>query len=132
MKKKYWQKIFLVSFYSAFLLFSAVQVQAAGLGDAFSKDTLAPVAGKSFNTETSLNQIIATVIQSFLGLLGLIFIVLIIYSGIVWMTAEGDESRVEKAQANLRNAVIGLIIVLSAYAISYFVINALSQTVLTS
>jgi len=46
------------------------------------------------------------------------------------MTAAGEECKVEKAQTIIRNAVIGLIVIVSAYAISYFVINALDKTVL--
>jgi cytochrome bd-type quinol oxidase subunit 2 len=131
MKKQSWQKLFLICFYSAFLLFSSVQVQASGLGDAFGNN-LKDAAGKNFNTETSLDQIIGTVIQSFLSLLGVIFLILIIYAGITWMTAGGDEPKVEKAQKILKNAIIGLIIIVSAYAISYFVINALSENTLVS
>lgn len=131
MNKKIWQKIALICFSLFFILLAAAQIQAAGLGDAFSKDTLAPVAGKALNTETSLNQIIATIIQSVLSLLGVIFLILIIYGGITWMTAEGEEAKVEKAQKIIKNAVIGLIIVIGAYAISYFVLNALSQAALS-
>lgn len=131
MNKKIWQKITLLCFSLFFILFSTSELQASGLGDAFSKNALAPVAGKNFNTETSLNQIIGTLIQTLLSLLGVIFLLLIIYGGITWMTAEGDESKVEKAQKIIRNATIGLIIIISAYAISYFVINALSQRALS-
>lgn len=130
MNKKFFQKIILICFGLIFVIFSAAQVQAGGLNDAFSQDTLNPVAGKSFNTETSLNQIISTIIQSFLGLLGVIFLLLIVYGGVIWMTAQGEEGKVEKAQKIIRNAIIGLIIVVSAYAISFFIINALSQKAL--
>lgn len=70
-------------------------------------------------------KIIATVIQAFLGLLGIIFIVLIILAGYNWMIARGDEEKVTKAKDTLRRAVIGLIIIVGAYAISYFVFSNL-------
>jgi len=105
-------------------------VQASGLGDAFSKSTLSAVAGNNYNQTTDIYAIIGTIIQVLLSLLGVIFISLLVYGGVLWMTSEGDESKVEKAQGIIQNATIGLIIVVSAYAISYFVINALSKPTL--
>jgi hypothetical protein len=67
--------------------------------------------------ETSLSRIAGVAVSTVLGLLGIIFIILIIYAGIMWMTAEGEEAKVEKAQKILKNAIIGLIITVSAYAI---------------
>lgn len=105
-------------------LFSLVPARAAGLGDAFSSSNLAPVAnGYDTSGNTDIYQIIGTVVNSILGLLGVIFIVLIVYAGIQWMTAEGDEAKVEKAQTTMRNAIIGLIIIVAAYAISFFIIT---------
>ncbi len=76
-------------------------------------------------TDVSIGKIVATVIQAVLGLLGLIFLVLIIMAGFKWMTAGGDEKKVEEATASLKSAVIGLVIVLSAYTITYFVLKTL-------
>jgi hypothetical protein len=70
----------------------------------------------------NLGFIIATIINSLLGLVGVIFLVLIIYSGYTWMTAGGDEGKVEKAKETIGRAVIGLVIVLLAYAIANFII----------
>lgn len=48
-----------------------------------------------------------------------------IIGGVMWMTASGNEQHVEKAKSLITNAVIGMIIVFSAYAITYFVTNTL-------
>lgn len=69
---------------------------------------------------------IGIIIAAILSLLGVIFLALIIYAGITWMTSGGDETKVEKAQKIITQSVIGLIIVLAAYAISVFVINILA------
>ncbi len=66
-------------------------------------------------------QIVGTVIGAALSLLGVIFFLLIIYGGLRWMLAQGNEQEVEKAKEVLIAAVIGLIIVLSAYAITTFI-----------
>lgn len=68
---------------------------------------------------------IGVAVYALLSLLGVIFLGLVIYAGILWMTAEGDESKVEKAKSILIQATTGLVIVLAAYAISLFVLSAL-------
>ena len=45
-----------------------------------------------------------------------------LYAGFLWMTSSGDETKVTKAKGLMVNAVIGLAIVLAAYAITYFVL----------
>ncbi|MFA6306518.1 MAG: hypothetical protein WCV70_01335 [Patescibacteria group bacterium] len=75
-----------------------------------------------------LAEIVGIVIQAFLGLLGVIFLVLIIYAGFNWMTAQGEEEKVNKAKDTLQRAVIGLIITIAAYAISTWVLVKLIFT----
>jgi len=90
--------------------------------------TVGSAAGYASANSTSISTIAGTVIAAVLGLLGVIFVVLIIYAGIIWMTAQGDESKVEKAQTILRNSIIGLIVVFSAYAIYAVVIRIFPAT----
>lgn len=86
-------------------------------------------AGYSKTTnETTISVIAGGVVRTVLGLLGIIFIILIIYAGIIWMTAQGDEAKVEKAQTIMRNAIIGLVITIGVYAI-YALIRTLSFAV---
>lgn len=68
---------------------------------------------------------IATIIKTVLGLLGIIFVVLIIVAGFKWMMAGGNEKDVDDAKSRIKNSIIGLLIVLSAYAITAFVFNNL-------
>ena len=72
-----------------------------------------------------LSLIVSQIVQAFLGLLGIIFLVLIIYAGFNWMTAQGDEEKVTKAKDTLTRAVIGLVIIILAYTITYFVFSNL-------
>ena len=103
-----------------------------GIQDVLDNTQLKGVAEKSYNvtgggvpTDRQLQDIIVLVINSVLGLLGVIFLVLIIYAGFLWMTAGGNEDQVGKAKGLLINAIIGVIIIVAAYAISYFVLHAL-------
>lgn len=70
-----------------------------------------------------LPQLIGGLINAFLSVLGIIFVVLVIYAGYLWMTAGGDVAKVDKAKKLLGQAVIGIIIIVAAYAISAFVID---------
>lgn len=64
---------------------------------------------------------IGTVLSTVLAYTGTIFFILVVYAGIMWMMAAGNEENIKKAQGILRTAIIGLIIILSAYAITQFV-----------
>lgn len=68
---------------------------------------------------------IARIINVFMGLLGIIAVVIILYGGFMWMTAAGNEERVDKARKMIVAGVIGLAIILSAYAIARFVVSSL-------
>lgn len=77
-------------------------------------------------SSASLMTIIGSIINIFLGLLGAIFLLLTIYAGFLWMTSQGNEETIAKAKSILKSALIGLTICLAAYAITTFVINALT------
>ncbi|OGF25419.1 hypothetical protein A2331_01225 [Candidatus Falkowbacteria bacterium RIFOXYB2_FULL_34_18] len=80
-----------------------------------------------FGEPKSIAEIIGGLIGVFLSLLGIIFLVLIIYGGFIWMTSAGNETKVLKAKKILTNAVIGLIIVISSYAITAFIMASLYE-----
>ncbi|HOZ53202.1 MAG TPA: hypothetical protein PK142_00810 [bacterium] len=94
-------------------------------------DTTANQSGhaqqKYFNSADSLKDGIGQIISIILSLLGVIFLVLLIFGGIQWMTAGGNDQQVEKAKNVIIRSIIGLIIILLAYVISVFVITAFSN-----
>ncbi len=68
-----------------------------------------------------LGTVVGRLINGALTLVGLLFLLLMVYAGYIWMTARGEEEKVNKAKGILTAAVIGLVIVVSAYAITAFV-----------
>lgn len=87
-------------------------------------------AGLDYAAKTGLGNtdpivIAAKIIQVVLGFLGIVAVGLIIYAGFLWMTSNGSEERVERAKAIIKNAAIGLIIILSSFAIATFILNKL-------
>ena len=69
--------------------------------------------------------IVARVINVALSLIGIILVVLLIYAGFLYMTSGGEAAKIEKAKKIIQNAIIGLIIVLSSWAITRYVIDNL-------
>ncbi len=104
------------------LLFSSTPVFAINLGTDLAESARIQ-AGYGAANETTLSENIGNVIKVALSLVGTIFLALTVYAGFLWMTAAGDESQIEKAQNIIRAAVIGLVIALSAYGITNFVVN---------
>lgn len=78
-------------------------------------------------TATDPRVVIANIIRVILGFLGIISVLLILYGGFLYMTAAGREEQVDKAKNVLRSAVIGLIIIMSAFGIATFIISSLAS-----
>lgn len=77
------------------------------------------------NAPTPLTTIIGSIINVLLGFLGVVFLIILIYAGFLWMTAAGDKGKVEKAQDMIRQSIIGLVVIIAAFSISSFVLNSL-------
>lgn len=70
-----------------------------------------------------LKQIIAGIVNVFLGFLGILATLTILYGGFVWMTSNGNAEKVDRAKRILINGFIGLVIILSSYAIARFILR---------
>jgi cbb3-type cytochrome oxidase subunit 3 len=113
-------------------LFNISLVQAGNLGDAFKKnlEDVAGPSGAGYKADAAPEAIIGSIVQVALSFLGVIFLVLMVYGGFLWMTARGNEEQVAKAKNLITAAIIGLIIVLAAYAISYVLIEKIGTKTL--
>lgn len=74
--------------------------------------------------ETDINVIIGRVIQGFLSVSGTIALVMFIYGGIVWLTSTGNPEMIKKGKSILVWAVLGIIVIASAYVLTNAVFNA--------
>lgn len=70
-----------------------------------------------------LKDTVTNIINWVLGLLGIVAVIMILYGGFIWLTAGGNDEKVENAKKILGSAVIGLVIVILAWAIVNFVVN---------
>ena len=120
-------KKILATIFSIAMLASAVStVYAQGLINTDTASSFASeVKQEAGFTQVSIGDIVANVIKASLSLLAVIFVVLIVLSGFRWMTSQGNEEMVKEAQSTIKTALIGLIIVLAAWGITYFVFKYL-------
>jgi len=88
-------------------------------------DKTASVAGMGSGIQSPLG-LAGDVTGKIISYVGVLFLCLMLYAGFLWMTAAGDEKKIDKAKEIILAAIIGLVIVLSAYAITRFVGESLS------
>ncbi len=74
-----------------------------------------------------LPELIGNMINVLLSVLGIFFVVVVVYAGFLYLSAGGEEDKVKKAKKLLGQAVIGIVIILLAYSISAFVIGSLTS-----
>jgi len=120
---KYIKLIFLSTF--SFFVFCINYVNAEDYG-------LKNTADKAFKgdrpfSDKELPVAIGELVGNFLAFLGIIYFILILWAGISWMTSMGNAEQVNKARNMLMHAIIGFIIIMSAYGMASFIGNAISQ-----
>ncbi|OGH64313.1 MAG: hypothetical protein A2821_04085 [Candidatus Magasanikbacteria bacterium RIFCSPHIGHO2_01_FULL_41_23] len=89
---------------------------------------LVDVVGPSGIDESDIGQAAGSVVQGVLGAVGLLFFCLMVYAGMVWMTAQGDDARVTKARDTIIAASIGMVIIVASYAITNLVVERIINT----
>lgn len=78
-------------------------------------------------TTKTIGDVVAQVVLIFFSLLGIIFVCFIVYGGFKWMTAAGNPDQVKGAQSLMRDAIIGVLILMAASFISYWVLQTISS-----
>lgn len=85
---------------------------------------------ESVRNFTSLGDLIQRVFNITVGVSGVIFVGLLLLGGVLYLTSLGNEDGVTKARKTMINAAIGLVIVVSSWAIGNFVLQLLGIRVL--
>lgn len=126
------KKVYFLGVFSCFLvfLFSCSNAQEAfalgNLQDAFNAPLNTAAQESGYNTDTKeIGPIVARVINAAVGLIGIILLSLLVYGGFLWMSARGEEEKVQTAGKVIRAAIIGAIILAGSYAIAYAVFKLL-------
>lgn len=105
--------------------FSAMAFDPASTGLTVTGDE----AGYDVEAETSQNLALAVgkVLSALYLVLGLVLLIVIIYGGVLYMTAGGSDEQVSKAKKYIINGIIGLVIILLAYVITTYVVDKIGE-----
>ncbi len=87
-------------------------------------------ATSSDQPQADLVETIVNVIKIILTFLGAVMLIIVLYAGFRYMTAGGNQEQTKEALNWIKNAVIGMLIILSAYAITVFVLGSLLDAVM--
>jgi len=79
-------------------------------------------------TTTEPSLIIGKIVGTALSFLGVAFFCLLLYAGIGWMLSMGNEERIKQSKDMIIAAILGLIVVLGAYAITNLVARIFTET----
>ncbi|HSR89359.1 MAG TPA: hypothetical protein VLK22_03115 [Candidatus Udaeobacter sp.] len=96
---------------------SPVRAQTFGLEDTARK--------AQYSSNTNIYSVIGSIISIVLSIAGLVFLVIILYAGLRWMTARGNEEFVSKAKEAMYAAIIGFILVSVSYGLTAFIFGRL-------
>ena len=91
------------------------------------KTGLEDTAGEAGIRTDDLSSLAGSVVGYGLGILGTVFLILMIVGGIIWMTAAGNDQRITRAKGLLVAAFIGIAIVFFSYAITALVGGVIAQ-----
>jgi len=78
---------------------------------------------------TDLPTLIGNIISVGLGFMGVLLVVMIVYAGFIYATSQGDDAKIKSAKKMISSSIVGLVLVVAAYAIASYVISAISTAV---
>lgn len=96
-----------------------------GIGGAVKN--LEAVGNVTGTVKTELPVLIGKIINTALGLMGIIFVIMVVYAGVLYMTDMGEGKKVDTAKKLLKTSIIGIILIVAAYSISTFIISQISS-----
>jgi hypothetical protein len=89
--------------------------------------TMSDISGvvDEYKTSGGLAEVVGNVVSVLLGTLGIVFLLFVVYAGFLYLTDQGEGKKAEKARKLLTTSVIGMVIIVAAYAITFYVLRML-------
>lgn len=119
------------AFAYVFLVMPAAQAASTATtnldGAAKSLENVGSAYGANTGGEADLTTLIGKLISVLLGIMGILLVVYIVWAGFIYATAQDDSKKTQKAKDMLKNAIIGLVFIVAAYAIASYVISAITS-----
>jgi hypothetical protein len=133
MSFKFYTKIFTIIFFSLSIITTNLSPILAQSDTGYGLNTSAEKVS-AFKSQTTkdeptdfLQTRVGQIIGFILSFIGALFLILMIYAGLLWMTAGGNTEQVKKARTFIINALIGLVVVMTAYALTSFIGDQLTK-----
>ena len=106
-------------------LYGYTTVMAQSSGNGFLQSTDNPnTISSATGGQTSARALILTIVNFFLGFLGLIAVLMVIYGGVLIVTSAGKEDQATKGKKILTYAAIGIVIILLSFAFVSTILGA--------
>ncbi len=118
------KKILSVLLISFFVIVSQTQILFAQNDPYYGLNETAAQAQLNQTAPSDVPTMLGNIIGTVLSLIGVIFFILMVYGGFLWMTAHGDAGQVDKGKETIIAAVIGIIVISASYALTTFIFNA--------
>ncbi|MBP9771098.1 hypothetical protein KBC97_02960 [Candidatus Gracilibacteria bacterium] len=83
---------------------------------------------ESTGGQTSLRSLILTIVDYFLGFLGLLAVIMVVYGGVTYVSSAGNDEAVGKAKKIIMYALIGIVIILLSFVVVKAVLGAGTAT----
>ena len=77
------------------------------------------------STQRELPEVIGSIIQWVLGIVGIILLVMFVYGGVLYATSAGNEDKLETAKKVMLYAILGIVIIALAFVLTRYIISAL-------
>jgi hypothetical protein len=92
-------------------------------------DDCPPGASATDPCRTTIPELVSNIIKAFVGIVGAVALLIFVYGGFLWLTSAGEASKIQAGKDAMKWAVVGLVVVLSSYALVSFVLSALTKRV---
>lgn len=110
-----------------FVVVNKLAVAGSSWGGQIGMKEIGSAYGDNPKTTEDIRYKVVKIINLILSFLGILCLILIVFAGFKWMTAGGSEDQVKSAQAILKNAVIGLVIILLSWSVTIFIMARMNS-----
>lgn len=116
-----------ITYYLSIIFFLSLTITPTVFAISTTSEAVKEFGQRAYGTDAeplTPMEIAINILSVVLTLLGVIAIIMIVYGGFKWMTSAGSDEKIKEAKKLITAAIIGLLIILMAYAITQFVINS--------
>lgn len=107
----------------ALLLFHALPTASAA-GSLISPGDNPELISGATGGEGSIRSLALRIINYFLGFLGIVAVIMVIYGGVTYVTAGGKDESIQNAKKIIMYSIVGIIIILLSFAVVNTILGA--------